>query len=146
MPRGLRGPRLLSLTLAALARSLQHPRVVFCPGHRLPWVPPGNEAFRCVCWCKPRSAEGRSSAPDGVPLAAAACELLEAEDASMPMSTIMEVGAGKCTEVLQRSAVGVSDSLCLALISPVRTLDIQCESRAQRDALLRGFELLLFSA
>ena len=109
---------------------LQHSRVVFCPGHRLPWVEAGNDSFRCVCWCKPRSADA----------------LQALEEASMPTSTIMEVGAGKCTEVLQRSAVGVADNLCLALISPVRTLDMQCESVQQRDALLRGFEMLLFSA
>ena len=58
----------------------------------------------------------------------------------------MEVRPGKCTDVLQRSAVAVKDDFCLALVTTVRTLDMQCATREDRDTLLHAFNVLLFTA
>jgi hypothetical protein len=56
--------------------------------------------------------------------------------------TIIGVRAGKTTQVLKGATV--DDSLCFSLVSPTRTLDLQCATQEQRDMLLRGFQLLVF--
>ena len=119
-------------------------RVIFCPMHRPVWIEPGQEDFRCVCWGKLASAPPRSHKdtlrawPGAVPR--------EREEACIPISTIVEVRPGKCTDVLQRSAVAVKDDFCLAVVTTVRTLDMQCATREDRDLLLHAFNVLLFTA
>ena len=59
---------------------------------------------------------------------------------------IRSVEPGKHTEVLLRKDVrDVQDDVCFSLVADDRTLDLQCDSVSQRDALVEGFSALLFS-
>ena len=108
-------------------RGKPHTRTIFCPAERPSWVAPGSENFRCVCWCKPIKPGAEE-------------EKMPSEESSLPLHTVMAVRPGKTTDVLSR-AEDAPEDLCFSLVSPARTLDIQCRSVEQRDMLLRGFQV-----
>ena len=114
-------------------RGKPHIRTLFCPAERPSWVAPGSENFRCVCWCKPVEPDVSSMSMPPAP----------SEDASLPVHTIMAVRAGKTTDVFARADMAPAE-VCFSLVSPARTLDVQCGNVEQRDKLLRGFQLLVF--
>ena len=126
-----------------------HTRHFFIPENRPTWVEKGTEDFRCLCWVKPPSKAG---AP-----------LNETEDAYVMVSDIIEVNSGKTTAVFRKSSIrsarpsalpvsigrkasaakaestfdeGADPLLCFSLVCSTRTLDLQCETKKQRDNMV----------
>jgi hypothetical protein len=65
----------------------------------------------------------------------------------MPIRSIITIVRGKETPVLQRKESHTRDvdpGVCLSLVTPSRSLDLQCTNAVECETLLRGFRLLAF--
>ena len=59
------------------------------------------------------------------------------------LSKISEVRLGKGTDVFRRGVpAGLSDDICMSIISASTTLNLECKSSAQRDWLAEGIDMI----
>ena len=68
---------------------------------------------------------------------------MRGSDHRIPVANILYIDVGKKTAALHRTSAGVSDSVCFSLLTQSGSLDLQTNSKLERDALVCSLSFVL---